>query len=481
MSVKRHTIFNIAGNLIPAAISLATVPLYLQLVGSARYGAWVIIWTFLSYFAVFDLGLPRAVANRIAPLQESAVQERQTVFWTAFWLSMAFAVAGVGILYGSAYMLLDYVFTVGEALTVEMADALPWMAAWVPVNALGTVAVGALEGRERFGTTNLLQLVGFAVFQVSPLVAVWYWGPSLAVMVAAAIAARGAYASAQLIAAILHLRIRTIRGVARHEVRPLLGYGAWSAVTGLANPIMESVDRLLIGVALGAQSVTFYSVPFGLTDKVRILPDALQRSLFPRLSKLVDAGQARDQAERAVLQLIAMMTALLAPAMFALGPFLTLWVGQDVAERATPLGQIFLVGMWLNGPVFMARVLLQSRGRPDLVAKFQMAEFLPYIAVLWLCLAAWGLTGAALAWALRGLVDTGLMLWMAGLLRRSLVRSLPCAVLVGAACYIAYMQHPVLVDAVIYALGFGGGGLLLAYLTSPDLFRRVQRRPSIAP
>jgi O-antigen/teichoic acid export membrane protein len=478
MSLKRNTLLNLAGNLVPTVISLITIPLYLQFIGPARYGAWVIIWTFLSYFSVFEFGLSRAVANGIARTKESAAEERAQIFWAAVWLSAVFALSGAVLLYLVATPLLSLVFKVDADLLTDIVGALPWIAACVPVNVLGNVAVGALEGRERFLTINLLQFLGFTLFQIAPLAAIIWWGPSLGLMVAVAVLARALTSGAQWVAALLSLGVRAIYGPLRGGISWLLGYGAWAAVTGLANPIMESVDRLLIGSVLGAKSVAFYSVPFGLADKVRIFPDALQRSLFPKFSRQADAAEALKQAEVATLNLVVVMTLLLAPAMFAIGPFLTLWVGDEFAQQAAPLGQIFLLGMWVSAPVFVPRTLLQSMGRPDLVAKFQMAEFLPYVAILWLCLDQWGLVGAALAWVARGLADTGLTFWVAKLRWKSLGLGLPCALIVGAAFYLAFTLGPPLLEAIPYSLAFGLVALLPGYLVAPEFFRLSRRKPA---
>ena len=53
--------------------------------------------------------------------------------------------------------------------------------------------------------------------------------------------------------------------------------------------------------------------------------------------------------------------------------------------------------------------LLHSAGRTDITAKLHMFEFFPYFFFLWWALGAYGITGAAIAWTLRVILDTSML------------------------------------------------------------------------
>jgi O-antigen/teichoic acid export membrane protein len=99
-------------------------------------------------------------------------------------------------------------------------------------------------------------------------------------------------------------------------------------------------------------------------------------------------------------------------------PFLRLWIGTGFAEIAAPVGQLLLIGVWINSLAWVPLGLLQGQGRPAIVAKLHALELVPYVAILWIGMAWAGLPGAAWAWVLRVAIDALLMFWVSGLLSR---------------------------------------------------------------
>ena len=142
-------------------------------------------------------------------------------------------------------------------------------------------------------------------------------------------------------------------------------------------------------------------------------------------------------------------------------PFLVAWMGQDFAVVATPVAELLLIGGWINGLAFLPYALLQGQGRPDIVAKFHVAELIPFVFILWFLANEYGLIGAATAWVLRVAADGGLLFAAARFqiprLRAILV---PFAFILTAFLLVRFVPLTLL-DAFFVA-AFLGGGLLVA-------------------
>lgn len=410
--IARNTAINTVGAIFPLLLSLATIPLYLDLIGEARYGVLAIVWVVVGYFAVFDLGLSRATANQIAKMRDEPAASRERVFWTALSVNASVGAIGGILLFFIGHVLLGHIFRGSPGLHAEALAALPWLAAAVPLTTVTLVLTGTLEGRERFLTVNLLATVGLTLFQVAPLAYAYWVGPQLAGLIMSATLALSASTALSFVVTALSLPVRGRPRIDADRLGTLLRYGGWVTVTSFAGPLLTVVDRLLIGAVAGATAVTRYVVPFALVSRVQILSSSLARAIFPRLSML-DSTDAAYVSRESLRALVSIMTPLAVVGAVAIEPFLRAWVGADIASSSAPVGEILLMGMWLNSLAVVPFALLQAQGRPDLPAKFHMLELAPYIGGLMLGLHTAGIQGAAWAWTGRAAVDAVLLFWAA--------------------------------------------------------------------
>jgi GT2 family glycosyltransferase len=116
--------------------------------------------------------------------------------------------------------------------------------------------------------------------------------------------------------------------------------------------------------------------------RLAALPSSLQNALFPRFA-MTGAAEARVLQAQAVNIVNCLMTPVLIVSILAMRPFLTVWIGRTIAAAAAPVGQILILGLWPNMLAFVPFGFLQSRGRPDLPAKFHVAELFFYAPALY--------------------------------------------------------------------------------------------------
>ncbi len=411
--MKRNTAYNLLGSFVPMAVGVVTVPIYLRLIGDARYGVLALVWLFLGYFGLFDPGITRAALFHIAKLGDREQQiERENVFWTALAINLCFGLIGGVVLYFAARPFFITTFKMPYNMRAEVLASLPWLAASVPLSIVTGVLGGAMQARESFGSFNLINACNAFVTQIVPLAVAYWHGPDLKWLIAAVLITRilGSIPNIVVLKRVLPFGVG---GAFQARLVPtLFSYGGWVTISNLINPILTTMDRMVIGSVIGAQGVAMYTVPFNLVSRVSLLPASFATSLFPKLSRSSQTESSR-LAEDAITALAAVMTPLVVFGVAILPLFMRYWVGINFAQRAAPIGIVLLAGIWINSLAIIPFEHLQAINRPDLTAKFHIFETLPFLAVLWIGVHYFGLIGAAWAWTLRVTFDALLLLIVA--------------------------------------------------------------------
>ncbi|HYZ48694.1 MAG TPA: flippase [Sphingomonas sp.] len=412
MSVSRNATYNLIGAVLPILLALVTVPIYLKLVGTDRYGVLAIAWLLLGYFGLFDLGLGKATTYSIAALKDASAQDRADVFWTAIVTNIIMGALGGLVLYAAADLFFDQIFKVDARLRPEILASVPYLALAVPIATMTGVLSGALQARDRFLETNMISVLSTSLFQVFPLAVALAWGPNLSGLLIASVAARAvAIAVLWWRCHILITRGQKVR-YDRSQIKDLLGYGGWVTITGLFGPILVILDRFAIGAVLGARAVTVYTVPFQLAQRIAIFPNALVTAVFPRLPT-ASPDERLALSEKAIRVLLASISVPIMAGIYILHPFLDLWVGRELGREAAAVGTVIVFGYWVNAFAVVPYSWLQGTGRPDVVTKVLLAQIPPYLVLLYAGMKGFGLIGCATVFALRCSADFLLMWWAA--------------------------------------------------------------------
>lgn len=430
MSIARNVVINAVGAVVTILVALISVPSYLRLVGTEKYGALAVLWALLSYFAFFDFGLGRATAQRIASLGPGRAQDGTLVLNTALRLTLVLGLIGGLFLWAGARFFLPSMLPDAEARR-ELLAALPLLIFALPVVLLNGVMTGALQARERFAYINVIAVASVSLNQLVPLVVVLVGATRLGALVPAALVGNAVALGLNLSACRRAGYSIGIGRWERREVAGLLTYGGGMTLLSLVGPLLVTADRMVIGGVAGTAAVAIYAVPYGVVSRLMIVTGSLSSALFPRL-----AGTTRNEsaeiANRATESLMAIITPATIAGVFLSAPLLAAWVGPDVATQSAFVAEILLVGIWANAMVapHFTRLLAEARLRPIVLA--YVVQLPLYFGMLVFGLERWGVMGAAIAWTARVALDTVLLLAIAGALGRTIRQNLGSTLLVLA-------------------------------------------------
>jgi O-antigen/teichoic acid export membrane protein len=473
VSVARDSTYNLLGAVLPVAVSLLTVPIYLSVIGEERFGVLALAWLFLGYFGVFDLGLGKATAQRIASLGHTSA-DRSRIFWGAMGVNTAAGVLGGLVLYVAARVAFEDYFKVSSALREEMLAAVWLLALAVPIATVSGVIGGALMGRQRFREINLISGGASVVSQLATLATAMLISTDLTWLVLTVVVTR----VLTLILLFYECRRHAIGGepliTTKAEVVALLGFGGWVTISGLVSPLMVVLDRFVIGGMLGAVAVAIYTVPWQLAQRALILPGAIQSALFPRQASADETEQIR-LTQTGIAAIAAILTPVIGLGIFAMEPFLKVWIGGNFHVQAAPVGQIALLGFWANGMAYVPFAQIEARGKARIGALVHLAELPAYLAALYLLMMHYGLPGAAVAFSLRCILDGIVLNWIC--LRRDAPWGLPLRsfAIALASLMLANWLEPFHWDWWVALAGFTLAAAWNSYGAAPPVLRQAGR------
>ncbi|MBX9612210.1 MAG: flippase [Burkholderiales bacterium] len=405
MSLKRNTVWNLAGMGLPLLLGVIAIPYLYRQIGNEKLGILTLVWALIGYFSLFDFGLGRALTHQVSV---SRARGQEQLIPSLVKSGVLFT-GGTGLLGGLLLAALAYPLSfewlnVSEPLRESAAQALLIAAAGIPMTTVTTALRGVLEAYEEFPNVNLLRML-FGTFNFGlPVLSVMLMGPSLIWMIGSLIVARFFF----LIAHLLLVNRKMLKGWTmdkfnRMQFRNLFSYGAWMTVSNVIGPLMVTADRFIISAILGANVVAFYSIPAEMLTRVLILPAALTSALFPRLAAVMTGNPS--EARRVYKKCLKVVATALLPVclIIAIGSKygLNVWLGKEFADQSWIIVVIMAAGIFFNGIAQVPFAAVQATGNARATGLLHTFELLLYLPLLLLLLKTNGLVGAAIAWTIR--------------------------------------------------------------------------------
>jgi O-antigen/teichoic acid export membrane protein len=412
--LARNTGFSLAGQAVTLVVAFFAVPLLVDGLGTARFGVLALAWVVIGYAQVFDLGIGRALtkltAERLGAGREAEVPY---LFWTALLGMALLGVAAGAIVALLSPWLVGSVLNVPDELERETLHTFWVLAAGLPLAISGAALRAHLEALQRFDLVNAV---------VIPAAVLTYFGPvlvlqvteELPVVVAAVVLSRAfSWTVNMLLVLRITPEVRQSVALRRSALRRLLGFGTWVTIWNVVYAFLIAADRFLVGALVSITAVAYFATPYEVMTKLLVVSVALAGVFFPAFALNLAASPRRVAAifsGGVRFGFIALFPVALVMVAFA-GEALDLWLGPEFAENSEVVLQWLAVGVLLASLNQLALGLVQS-SRPDLPAKLALVELPLYLGLFLALLEAYGIEGAAAAWALRAAAEGVVLLAM---------------------------------------------------------------------
>lgn len=418
-SLFRNTWLNLLGQGLPLVLAFLVFPILLRWMGPDRTGILTTLWVVMGYFLLLDLGLGRAIVHLVADcVAKNRRADVPNYVWGALGVIGGVSAIGSLALAFFASNIIALLLNVPANLRAESEEAFMAVALSLPFVSLTACLRGVLEARQKFLGANLLQGFSSGANIFVPLVTLAFT-PNLAVMAWALLGVRAALLLVNFKMAAREFPELTRKIVwDRQALNRLFRFGGWATVSNAVGPVLVYLDRLVVSSRIDAAVVPIYAIPHEAVMRLLILPAALSRALFPRLSSL-DVESRKAVARRSLAFSTVVMFPIALVMVYFATEILTVWLGPEIGRPSVLVLKILAVGYFFNSAAHVPFIQIQSAERPDLSAKVHLLELPFYIVLLLYLVSQYGPTGAAIAWLMRVVFDAVFIFVLAARVTRS--------------------------------------------------------------
>lgn len=426
-SFSQNSLLNFGANAVLLAIALVCMPFIVQRLGEERLGLLLILWLMVGYMNMLDVGMGQTAMKFV--VEAIGLNDRKTatgIVQTTILISLALGVlSGVIVFLASLTDILS-VLNVSDSLRSEATSGLQ-LFALLPLTVLlqGTLKSVPIAFN-RFDLVNGLLILN-GLFQWGGTAVVLFAGGQFLDIVFLTVVARYFIVTLFMITSLKFLpEVRHFRFDQARFIAPrLLRFGGWISVSQVIIPFFPLFERFLISGLLSLSFVAFYSVPNDIVVRLLIIPMSLVTTLIPFLSGAWMRKEERQRLKLLYHRSIKLTYLLIVPLVVILvllnKEIVAVWLGEEFAERSGLVLGILSVGALFNALAQLPSGSLQALGRPDIPSKALLIELLPYAVLCYYLTMNFGIAGTAIAWSLRVIIDSTVLIFFASREMREVV------------------------------------------------------------
>ncbi|WP_407207339.1 flippase [Citrobacter portucalensis] len=400
MKVIKDSYWNILAIIVPTVVAIPALGFMARLLGVELFGVFTLMFAFLGYASLFDMGLSRALVRSISINRNSSFDIKEFLLVASIFVSVIACIIGL-LIYLFRFHIVG-IFNVTLAVQLDVLKSLTYVSISVPFLLLNIVWQSYLEGLERFKELSLLKVITNITLSIFPVIFVCIHN-SIVMAVGGLVIARVisfvifyVYVYRALFATNKH----TISYFNTKKLKELFKFGGWLTISNLISPMMVYFDRFVLSSGVGAANAAMYTAPAEIISKMLMIPGAISKSIFPKLSSKMDKKIARYS-----FMLMALVSVAMATPLFLLSSWvLQVWLGKGFAAASLTL-KILLIGFIFNALAQIPYTCIQAKGFSNITAKLHMAEILPYFGLLYILISHYSYNGAAIAWTIRVIID----------------------------------------------------------------------------
>jgi O-antigen/teichoic acid export membrane protein len=404
---------------------LITTPYFLHVLGSEKYGDWMLLTATVGLGGVLNTGTGAATIKAVS---ERLGREQHGEVGQAIRTSLGIALAGGAILGAIAFASFwagstAWFSKMGEPSVMRLTGLAAAILIWL--EQLDNVFASAIKGAEEYGRGARVEILS-KTLQTLVVALTVKFAPTLWALYAALVA-------------VAMLRLFAKYAIAKHlfgltSVRPsmagatldVLHFAKWGWLQGVGTTLFNVADRLLIGSLLGASSLTYYSIASQLAMQVHASSAASLGIVFPKVSRKLqsEGGFSLWRLTRLAATGSFLLSTALAGILILYGrKLLFFWIGAEATEPTSHLLVWLVFAYWVLALCVVPYYILMGLGQVRFIGVTVLAAGSIGVAAMYVAVLHFGLDGSVVGRCLYALISTAMFYPLIRHLRQTYSRS----------------------------------------------------------
>ncbi|MDO5124138.1 MAG: oligosaccharide flippase family protein [Eubacteriales bacterium] len=350
---KIGMVLSYVSTLLLMAVNIFLTPFLIKSLGEAEYGVYRMMATFAGYLVLMNFGTGTVMTRYVSAFLGKGDKKGERNF-----IAMGLIITGVLMLLIAAaasvlYIFLDEIYS--ASLTLQQLEKAKILFAVLSLNILVTLAAQAFEGivlaYEKFFLTK-----GFTIaktlLKVAVIVTLFQLRADSLIIVLTDLGLSVLYFLLCFFYTQLHLKARPkLQKFDKALFVSTLSFSFAILLQAVVNQVNSNVDITILGIMLGPESVTVYSVAMQIFMIFSSLSTAAVAVYLPKFAKLTAKGQASGEVlTREMIAPSRVQTLVSGTILFGFiicgRDFINLWVGEGF-ETAYFIALIIMIPMFL--------------------------------------------------------------------------------------------------------------------------------------
>jgi O-antigen/teichoic acid export membrane protein len=396
-----NTMVNYVGQGVILVLTFVTAPYTVHHLGPELFGILALVQVTAGFAGLLNLGIGRALTKYVSELYWTAdFKAINQLFQTAWTTSIVAGMVGLLILIGPKATIGRLFFRGGPEVNTVVDFAIYVAAVGLFTSMLLEVISALPMALQRFGICNAVNVLTGIVRCLGPVV-VLALGYSIRAVLVVVLASNllGVVVFA-VISRNLIPGLNLLPGFSWPAFRKLFSFSLPLLLSSLFALIVARVDRFILAYYMPLAAVTFYTLPYSISEKAAVGINNITSVVFPFTSELHSMG-AHDKVHELYLRSTKIMALVTLPITAILlvmpAPILHYWLGPEYASQGAVTLGLLGAATFLIAVSAVPTVTSLGVGNAWMPAAFAFSSSVINLASNFILIPRYGINGAAFA------------------------------------------------------------------------------------